>query len=378
WAFEESATPVLWAVFDDGSYTSFTYERDQQMRAWMRHDTLNADVEYVVSRNSPGTAFGVQTYFVVNRNGKRTIEINRPRYLSATDVSAFPDLRMSDVCFPMDSAVMYGYNNVASLAAGTVGINPVVMDDWEGELRITSNAGGSFSAGDVGKIFRWFHPVERYPIDMEVLQYINDVVVIVQPDREFPSEYAANPVPSLYETYSVVDGLDHLEGQEVSVVVDGEVVASPYNTKESYPSVVVSGGQITLPNNMLGAWINVGVPIISDVETLDIDTVEQRPVLIESKIVNKVYTKVHRTRGLYVGNKFPSDNTNEGMDDLLEHEIPEEEENLVEEAPREVTRRVETTIPGDWNSNGRVCYRQVDPVHWEILSIIPDVEDQRR
>ncbi|MGL4559622.1 MAG: hypothetical protein ACRCV5_19160, partial [Afipia sp.] len=41
WAFEESATPVLWAVFDDGSYASFTYERDQQMRAWMRHDTLN-------------------------------------------------------------------------------------------------------------------------------------------------------------------------------------------------------------------------------------------------------------------------------------------------------------------------------------------------
>ena len=50
WAFEDGSVPLLWVVFNDGTYATFTYERDQQMRAWTRHDSGN-DIEFVTSIN---------------------------------------------------------------------------------------------------------------------------------------------------------------------------------------------------------------------------------------------------------------------------------------------------------------------------------------
>ncbi len=44
--------------------------------------------------------------------------------------------------------------------------------------------------------------------------------------------------------------------------------------------------------------------------------------------------------------------------------------------PRSVRREI--SLKGRWSTNGRVALRQVDPIHFEILSIIPDIEGLRR
>jgi hypothetical protein len=57
---------------------------------------------------------------------------------------------------------------------------------------------------------------------------------------------------------STVTGLDHLEGQTVSALVDGAVVAD----------LIVSGGSVTLPNGITGRKITVGLRYHVDVQSL--------------------------------------------------------------------------------------------------------------
>lgn len=242
--------------------------------------------------------------------------------------------------------------------------------------------------GAVGTIFKWFNPIDRTEIELEVTARASDDSVTVRPTVAFPSAYTTNP--RLYVTVSTVSGLSHLEGLDVSVIVDGNVIASPYNNIEDYPTVTVSSGSITLPDSGYGAIIHVGLPIVGDLETLDIATAEQKPQLLESTTVNKLYIKTYESRGLYIGPRLPANNLVEGsdvtgtamvaMDGLDAYAVNYEDETPIigNRYQQPSSRRHEIILPGDWDSNGRIAIRQVDPVHAEILSIRTDIDSSQR
>jgi hypothetical protein len=166
-------------------------------------------------------------------------------------------------------------------------------------------------------------------------------------------------------------------GQKVSIMVDGYVIASPNNNIDNYDDVIVESSLLTLPDGLRGAFVHIGLPYTSDVETLDVDTVEQKPTLVESKIVNGVFVKVYKTRGIYVGSQFPANDVlTDEIDAGIVMEDPEtrnEEVDVGNAAQPLITTRYEIPISNDWDSNGRICIRQVDPLPFEILSIIPDL-----
>jgi len=303
WGFHEGDLPVLFAVFDDGEYAAFTYERQHQMRAWTRADSQVA-VEHVA-----GSSISDTTVFVVEKDGERYIEVTVPRYVAAADYVTNPEADKGESIAAMDSMVSWSsLMNDSLVGADVFDVYPTVEDEWDGLLTLTCGTSGIFTLagrGAVGTVFRWFHPVDGSSIDLEVTQRDSNNQVIVRPSAEWPVEYEDSF--RLYLTKSNFTGLTHLEGEDVAIIVDGYVVASPNNDIENYPVVTVSGGAIDLPGDLKGAIVHIGRPYTADVETLDIDTVEQRPVLIESQTVNKLYVKTYNARGLYVGNSFPAD-----------------------------------------------------------------------
>lgn len=472
WCFHDGETPCLIATFSDGSYATLTYEEDQEMRAWMRHDTQRMNTEQVVS-----TGIAEKTLFVTEINGERYIEVTLPRFVSADLIADNPEAVMNESIAYMDSIVSYSdclndslrgtltisVASVGTAATGTlanhgfttgqildlygsttdspyngqfaitvtgtdtftftllsdpatdyadvsldvfdeISIQPVEEDNWEGDLLINCESSALFpadGAGEVGAVLRWFNPEDGTSINFTVTARTDDNNITVTADELFDGETYATENPRLYLCASTIDGLDHMEGESVAIVVDGYVVASPNNDHDAdgYPTVTVVDGEITLPSSVgnstgQGAIIHVGRPKVGDIETLDIDTVEQRPVLIESKTSNKVYIKVHKSRGLFAGNRFPEGDVVQGEDpnyamqpieilDTNENYIPDDSEadaiDLIGNRYIEpVTKRYGVALPGDWNSNGRICIRAVDPLHWQILSITPDLEDLRR
>lgn len=385
WGFQEGALPLLWVVFNDGTFASFTYEFDQEMRAWTRHDSTSTDTDSVC-----GTGRNGLTFFAVKKGTVRQVEVTLPRYTASTDIANDSEYRMNSSMAYMDGMVSYRTLLNDSLASNdgfllTPYTTTETEDfdheapDWSGPMYLSTGSSAVFTTlgyGAIGTILRYFD-ADGSAYDLEVIARTDDMNVAVQCNQTWPSE-----VPSgfrLYATRATFTGLDHLESEDVSIIVDGGVVASPLNDVDNYPIVTVQSGSITLPGSLRGSIVHIGRPIVGDIETLDIDTVEQAPTLIESLTVNKLYIKTHESQGLFIGNKFPADNSVAGMQSLdaiaVDYEDGEEVGNRSLPA---TTRRTEVTLPGDWKSQGKVCLRQVDPLHFEILSIIPDVEILKR
>ncbi len=90
-----------------------------------------------------------------------------------------------------------------------------------------------------------------------------------------------------------VTGLDHLEGEVVKVMVDGN----------SHPNKTVTGGMITLSNNITGSIIQVGLAyswkIVTnrvEVKMKDLDTAQGK-----MKRISDVTLRVLNSKGLYYG-----------------------------------------------------------------------------
>ena len=355
WAFQDGRIPLVWCVMDNGSLIILTWQNEQLVRAWARGDTDGLYESVTSYKNSDGTK---KIFFVVNRDGSRSIEELADRFV--TDIKDF---------IGMDSTVTY-----KSILEATFTASPVIPNVWTSEIRINASSSvfvNSADNGAVGTIFRIFD-TEGAGCDLEVTQFISGTEVIVQPAFEYPRDMES--FDTIYRTTDTVTGLEHLEGKDVSVMVDGFIEGSPYNLEDGHNVYTVSGGEITLQDGLRGAIIHVGLPFVVDIETLDVETVEQKPTLLESILCNKVQIGLHNSRGFWVGQKFGDDDTNEGMAQFEKEEELEGDVNVAPKALAPYTKREDVVIEGSWESKGRVAIRQVDPLPLEIISIIPDIQ----
>jgi hypothetical protein len=370
WSFQDGDIPIVWMVLDDGTFLSCTYNREHQMQAWCRHDSQFTVEDVTTNLNENG----VSTTYMVTRNGTaRYIEAVQPRYQD--------DIK--DYCL-MDSATTWTVEFGAAAGGATFTLTPVSAGVWDGPLTLVASAAAFANTsgnGAVGTVFRYFADDGSF-VDLEVTTYTSTSQLTVTPSSEFPSGEATT-FTGLFKTYTSLTGLSYLNGLNVSVFADGNVVASPNNTDQDYPTLSPSGGTLTLPDRY--AIIHVGLPFTSDGKSLPLNTVEQRPTTIESKIVNKLYMKLYKSRGgLYIGSRLPSDDSVDGMQ-LVDHIGVDydsgETYDALGNAPRQLeTRRYEILNQGEWTAEGAICWRCVDPLPYEILSLIPDVtvEDSAR
>jgi hypothetical protein len=125
-------------------------------------------------------------------------------------------------------------------------------------------------------------------------------------DRTVPARCAARRHRELVARRRSVRGLDHLEGKSLAVTADGVVVASPNNPANPVACVVVDGA-ITLDKPY--SRIRAGLPYLSDLETLDIDTPSGPSLKDRRMLVNQVTVYLEASRGAFVGQSLPPDAT---------------------------------------------------------------------
>ena len=90
---------------------------------------------------------------------------------------------------------------------------------------------------------------------------------------------------------TTITGLDHLEGEEVAVLVDGAV----------HPNRTVSSGSITL--QLAGSVVNVGLPYTATIKTMPIDIATNAGTsFIDEKRAHKIVMQLYQTGpGLWYG-----------------------------------------------------------------------------
>lgn len=159
-----------------------------------------------------------------------------------------------------------------------------------------------------------------------------------------------------------VTGLTHLEGREVSVYADNQVLASPLNDNYEKITVPVSG-EIDLPD-----YFNygvVGLPYSSEIETLDLDTSDERTFTDSMKLVNSVGVAFHESRGGFAGQ------TGSGDDLANMNEFINREQELVEQNTKNINGHIAIAIPAHWEKTGRILIKQVDPMPMTVLAVYP-------
>ena len=198
--------------------------------------------------------------------------------------------------------------------------------------------------------------VVRRTINGSTVRYIEKMATRVIDDIEdavfmdSALNYDGTPV-------STVSGLDHLEGEEVAVFADGFVIASPNNP--GYTKITVSGGAISLGGSY--SKVHVGLPYLSDLETLDIDSYAG-----EKKIVTNIRAYLEKSRSFWAGPSNPGDtDTTEG---LTETELRTTEALGTPTALK--TEEIDLNIGGAYGT-GRVFVRNIDPTPLAILSVVP-------
>lgn len=348
-AYQGEPQSIVWMCLTDGSLIGMTYDRDQKILGFHRHElggysdaysSVPAKVESIaVIPNAEGTAS--ELYMVVNRyiNGatKRYIEYMKPFWDDADNVE---DAFFVDSGLTLDTPITISAITKASPGVVTATAHPFSDGDI---IRIT-NVGGMTEVN--GKIYK----VANKATNTFELNTRADANVDTSAFTTYQSGGQAR------ERVTTISGLTHLEGQTVSVLAEGSPVAD----------VVVASGAITVNET---SKAQVGLGYNSDMQTLRYD-VGSRNGTAQGKLqrIHRIIIRFYQSMGGKVGRD--SSNLNPIIfrkgGDSMDTAVPLYDGD------------VEIEWDGEYTKESLIFIRQDQPLPMTVCAIMPQMDTQDR
>ena len=335
--FAKAPQPVLWFVSSNGVLLGLTYVPEQQIGSWHWHDTDGTfESCAVVAENNEDVL-----YVVI----KRTINGNSVRYIERMQSRIFAETKN---CFFVDSGSVY---NGANATATTVTVTGGTL--WTHAETLTITASSAIFAypattdvndaivvtGSDGNKYR-----------LTITGTTSTTVATVKVDNTLPASLRGSAAVAWSFARNTVSGLTWLEGKTVSILANGAV----------HPQKVVTSGSITL--DRAEDYVVVGLPYVSDLQTL--------PLIIQvdgfgqgrAKNVNKAWLRVYRSSGIFIG-----------PDETRLVEAKQRSSEVYGIPPSLKSDEVAVTLSPSWESSGEVYIRQVDPLPLTIVGLTIEV-----
>jgi hypothetical protein len=244
-AYQAERESVIWAVLDDGSLIACTYEPEQNVVAWHKHDTQGT---FEAITSIPGTDAD-EVYAIIKRtvNGvdKRYVEMLMPTVIS----------EVKDAFF-VDSGLTYTGPTYSVIDVSIADPCVVRIDIGSESYSFTGDGDQSLEFSGVGGTTELNG--NSYTIQSSALVAGTQYDVTLNLDS---SDYTAfiSGGSAQYGT-KTVSGLGHLEAEEVVILADGGVD----DTQN------VSSGAVTL--SAPAALIHVGLSYLPKIELLEPDS----------------------------------------------------------------------------------------------------------
>lgn len=352
WAWAEEPSKIVWIVRSDGVMLGVTYMKEQDVLAWTHHHTGTPGHADGLFRSVTTIPEGLENavYVVVERmiNGRNGgVAMQCVERMHTRDMTSNWNDYNSDVCLAwfVDAGVQRSRSspNAILSIAGLVNTGTTENPNYTGTATLTASA-AIFTAGDVGNIVRAHTGV------LHVTGFTSTTVVTAAVDAGLNS---VDPVPSGSWRYTApvttMYGLDHLEGEVVSILAAGNVEA---------PQTVVNGqASWSTPADL----VTIGLGMEARLQSMRLDT-GAPTVQALMKSIPCVTVRVHDSRGLMVGPTF---------DDLTE--IKERSTEPMGQ-PIQLTTDDERVIIGSrFMPTGQICVKQVYPLPATVLGLIPEV-----
>lgn len=408
WAYSEEPYKVIWAVREDGILLSFTYIKEQDVYAWARHDT-NGLFKSVCSI-SEGSENAV--YFVVERmvndqlvqyvermasrimGGDPSIGVpadltkawfvdcGRQYPLSCPAATLYPQALTGTPGIYAVNIVNGGQNYTAPTVVDASGSGAVFTATVEGGVitAITPTSPGSvtaaprlvisdstgtgavatgivqsqvvmnasaavFGAQHVGAVLRASGGIGKVVAVPSATQIVVNVTTAL--NSIWPQ---ASGAWSLTIPVVVVSGLDHLNGQTVAILADGNVL----------PQQTVVNGTVTLARP--ASSIVVGLPYQAQLQTLYLDLQGGPTIQSKRKKVSAVTVRMLNSRGMKVGQTFGN-----------LHEFKERNTQPMGQPIQLITGDERINLDPLYDLMGQVCIQQDNPLPCTVLGVIPEV-----
>lgn len=371
WAYQQIPHSIVWLVRNDGTLLGLTYVREQQMLAWHRHELEggfvedvisipegNEDILYLIVRREidiTGTGTKETVRYVERMNSHKATNIKDWVFL---DSSKTIDGRNTDLTHTM--TITGGTNWDEEELLTLISSDDFFLDpDFIGN-DIQLEGTFDFTHPDTGKVLQ-----KPITIRMKIESVTSGFIAMARPDAPIPVSLQGVAITDWAHAIKIVPNLWHLEGEEVSVFADADVVGSVHN-KHYEDKFTVEDGKIELDQPY--AVIHVGLPITSDLETLDIDTVSGETMHDKKELVTNVTAYVNQSRTFWVGPKEPPNFDNDPLEGLTETIIGDLEK--IDKPVPLTTGTIDVSLKGRYTKNGRVFFRHVDPLPLEILAVI--------
>ncbi|NKB58991.1 MAG: hypothetical protein GKS00_21910 [Alphaproteobacteria bacterium] len=151
---------------------------------------------------------------------------------------------------------------------------------------------------------------------------------------------------------TVINDLDHLEGETVKILADGAVHADK----------TVSGGSVTL--DAAASVVQIGLGFFHDMEPLKMDFGNPAgSAIAKDKRIREVAFVLHECGALKVG---------AGRDSIKAESLREVADPMDTAVPL-FTGEFQAEIEGDYETDPRVILRGDDPTPFTVLAVVPDV-----
>lgn len=360
--YAQSPHSIVWLVRSDGHLLGLTYLRDHEVWGWHDHDTKGYFEDVITVPEGREDA----TYALIRRvvNGATVRYVERLSSRNITDIAV-------DATF-MDSFLTYDGRHTGSTTMVLSGGTNWTFDE---DLTLTASA-STFSSGDVGKaivlkiVITTWTPESGYVTTTErltcvITAYSGVTVVTVNTEKTVPVSFRGTTITVWGTAVTNVAGLGHLEGETVSILADGHVVTNGIDE----PLITVVGGSLSSNLGHHAEIIHVGLPYVSDAQTLDLEVLGQETLIDKKKQVNQVTLLVESSRGIWAGE--PNEDGTVNTNNLYEQvqRSPGDEYKMI----TPLTGKVIISMSASWNTGGRVHVRQRDPLPLSLLAVIPSV-----
>ena len=360
-AYQQEPNQIIYATREDGELVGLTYQREQQVTAWHRHifggrfgiatltvsDYANiANGTKLTLTKSDGTT--VDFTSTTGTAGTNEFKTETNNNTTATNLKTAINAH-ADFTATVSSAVV----TVTETAHEATGYLTIKSFD---STRLTATSEGKAVVDSVSVIptddkeYQTWVIVKRTinGVTRRYVEYLNELDFDQTDNTSF--NFLDSALSYSGSAATTISGLDHLEGQVVSVLADGA----------THPNETVSSGSITLDRSAKS--VKVGLAFTSLLQTMRLDAGSQDGTSQgKTKRIYDITVRMFETIGIEVG---------PNLNDM--ERIPfRSSANLMDEGIPPFTGDKEIEFRGNYETDGFIYVRQTQPLPFTILSLYP-------
>ena len=363
-AYQQEPNQIVYGVRGDGELVGLTYQREQQVTAWHRHIFGGRFGNATITVTDYANIANGTRIILTKANGTTTTFTSAT---SATSGKFHTTSSNNQTATNLKTLIDANSNFTATVNTNVVTIKEtsplstgfLTITSLDDSIRLVSTDEGKAVCESVAVI-----PTDdtEYQVYIIVKRTINGatrrfVEILNVFDFNENDNTSFNFLDSALSysgsAVTTISGLDHLEGQTVSILANGA----------THPDKTVSSGSVTLDRSSTS--VKIGLAYTSLLKTMRLNAGSQNGTSQgKTKRIYDITVRMFETIGVEVGPDLSN----------LERIPFRRSTNLMDEGIPPFTGDKEVEFRGNYETDGFIIVRQTQPLPFTILSLYPRLQ----